>query len=368
MKIVIIGPVWPFRGGIAQLNESLAAELIGAGHEVNVVNFTTQYPSFLFPGKSQFTTSPRPEALPKSERKLSSINPLTWLKTARAVGREKPDLVIVRYWLPFMAPSLGTVCRRLKRRGVKVLAITDNIVPHERHFYDRPLTRYFLDGVSAVLYMSGEVGRELREIFNYSGATVFSPHPLYNVYGAKVDRDEACRRLGLDPSKQYVLFFGFIRQYKGLDLLLDGWYDHADRALLVAGEFYGSREKYMPQIEAKNVILNDRYIAEGDVALYFSAASLVVQPYKTATQSGVTQIAYHFGVPMVVTNVGGLPEIVPHERVGFVVEPRAEAIGEAVDRFFNEDRAAEFSANIEHERKRFEWSEMVKRIEQIADI
>lgn len=364
MRIVIVGPAWPFRGGIAQLNESLATELSKAAYRVSIVNFTTQYPSFLFPGKSQFTDAARPEAL-TIDRMLSSVNPMTWFRSARFIARQEPDLVIVRYWMPFMAPSLGMLARRLRARGIKVLAIADNIVPHETHFYDRLFTQYFLKSTSAVLYMSSEVGREL-ESFHYKGRTAFSPHPLYDSYGSGVDRSVACRELGLDPDKQYVLFFGFIRDYKGLDLLLDAWTERDDRQLLIAGEFYGNRDKYIEKIERKGVLLHDNYISDDRVKLYFSASSLVVQPYKSATQSGVTQIAYNFGVPMVVTNVGGLPEIVPDGRVGFVVEPCADAIRVAIDRFFDESLAELFRKNIETEKKRFEWSAMVSSIEELA--
>lgn len=365
MKIVIVGPAWPFRGGIAQLNESLALELVRAGHDVSMVTFTTQYPSFLFPGKSQYTEGAKRGDM-KITRMLSSVNPLTWFKAARAIERDNADMVIVRYWMPFMAPSLGTLCRRIKSKGIKVLAITDNIVPHERHFYDNVLTRYFLSGTSSVLYMSGEVGRQLREKFDYKGRTAFSPHPIYDVYGQGVCREQACAELGLDPSKQYVLFFGFIRDYKGLDLLLEAWEPREDIALIVAGEFYGNREKYMPSIESKGVILHDQYIADDRVKLYFSVASLMVQPYKTATQSGVTQIAYNFNVPMVVTSVGGLPEIVPDGRVGFVVEPSVAQIGQAIERFFGENLHDLFARNIECEKQRFEWRAMVAKIEELA--
>ena len=364
MKIIILGPVWPFRGGIAQLNESLAEELTKAGHSVEVVNFTTQYPAVLFPGKSQFTDGPQPDGLDQT-RRLSSVNPLTWGCTARYILGQQPDLVLVRYWLPFMASALGTVCRKLRKAGVKVIAVADNIVPHEHRPGDRALTKYFLKGTSGVLYMSGQVGDELIEQFGYDRPTAFSPHPIYNVYGSAVPRDEACRELGLDPSKQYALFFGFIRPYKGLDLLLEAWEPHPDRALIVAGEFYGHKEEYLPAIEAKGVVLHDDYIPTDRVKLYFSAASLVVQPYKSATQSGVTQIAYNFATPMIVTDVGGLAEIVPNGRVGYVVPVSAEAIRTAIDEFFRLDYHDAFAANTVDERRRFEWSSMVAAIETL---
>lgn len=364
MKIVVLGPVWPFRGGIAQLNESLVDALVRAGHSVEAVNFTTQYPSILFPGKSQFTDGPKPEGL-NATRSLSSINPLSWRRTARQIIDKKPDLVLVRYWLPFMAPALGTVCRTVRKAGIKVLAIADNIIPHEHRTGDHALTKYFLKGTSGVLYMSGQVGNELIEQFAYDRPTAFSPHPIYDVYGDAVPREEACRELGLDPTKQYVLFFGFIRPYKGLDLLLEAWEPQADRQLIVAGEFYGHKEEYLPLIEAKNVLLHDDYIPSDRVKYYFSAASLVVQPYKSATQSGVTQIAYNFATPMVVTDVGGLSEIVPNGKVGYVVPVSVAAIRKSIDEFFRLDYHDAFVANMAVEKQRFEWSSMVLAIEEL---
>lgn len=364
MKIVVLGPAWPFRGGIAQLNESLVAALMRAGHTVQVVNFTTQYPAIIFPGKSQYTDGPKPEGL-TAKRMLSSINPISWCRTARYIIDQQPDLVLVRYWLPFMAPALGTVCRKVRKAGIKVVAVADNIVPHEHRPGDHALTRYFLKGTSGILYMSGQVGNELITQFAYDRPTAFSPHPIYDVYGDAVPRQEACRELGLDPAKQYVLFFGFIRPYKGLDLLLEAWESSPDRQLIVAGEFYGHKEEYMPQIEAKEVLLHDDYIPSDRVKYYFSAASLVVQPYKSATQSGVTQIAYNFGTPMVVTDVGGLSEIVPNGKVGYVVPVSVSAIRSAIDEFFRLDYHDAFAQNMVKERQRFEWSAMVAAIEEL---
>ncbi len=368
MKIVILGPAHPHRGGIAKFNEVLAASLMREGHDVRVAGFTLQYPSFLFPGTSQFTDAPAPEGLVIS-REVNSVCPLSWLRTGRRIARERPDLLIVRYWMPFMAPALGAICRRVRRNGhTRVVALTDNIVPHEKHCYDRPLTRYFLKSVDAVVYMSQQVGRELQE-FRFRGPSAFSPHPVYDNYGEPVSRGEACRHLGLDPVCGYVMFFGFIRDYKGLDLLLEAWSllkekgITAGRRLLVAGEYYGNREKYESLIArldiGDDVIVHDRYIDENEVRYYFSAADVVVQPYRTATQSGVTQVAYHFGVPMIVTDVGGLAEIVADGRDGFVTGVSSEAIAAAVESFYADPSLeGQMRSWIAEDRARFGWDKL----------
>lgn len=361
MKITIIGPAHPYRGGIAKFNEVLAENFVHEGHTVEIANFTLQYPSFLFPGKTQFTDAPAPRGY-CIERMVSSVNPFSWFSAARKIRKSKPDLVIIRYWMPFFAPALGTIARRL---GCKIVALADNIVPHEGHFYDKWCTKYFLGNIDAVVYMSRQVGDEL-SIFNFHGIKAFSPHPIYDTYGQAVSRLEACGQLGLDPAFRYSLFFGFIRDYKGLDLLLRAWAQLPDKKLrlVVAGEYYGNKTKYDALIAEldieQRVIVRDEYIPEQQVRYYFSAADLVIQPYKTATQSGVTQIAYHFGTPMVVTNVGGLAEIVPDGKVGYVVEQSPENICDAIHNFYEYNRSEEFRKNIEEEKKRFAWCKMTE--------
>ncbi len=367
MKIYLLGPANPYRGGIAKFDEVLASRFAGEGNQVKIVNFTLQYPSFLFPGKSQYTAAPAPSGL-SIDRLVNSVNPLNWYRVGGLIARERPDLLIVRYWMPFFAPSLGTVARRVRRNGhTRVIALADNIVPHERRVGDGPLTRFFLRSIDGVIYMSDEVGRDL-DSFRFAGESALSPHPIYDTYGPPLDRAEACRMLELDPAFGYVLFFGFIRDYKGLDLLLEAWAmlkergETAGKKLLIAGEYYGNQAKYEALIHSlglsDELVMHDRYIDEGEVGRYFSVADLVVQPYRTATQSGVTQVAYHFGVPMVVTNVGGLAEIVPDGKVGYVVERDPAEIAGAIGRFYREERAADFRQNIETEKKRFGWDRL----------
>lgn len=377
MKIFIVGPAHPYRGGIAQFNEVMARSLTEQGHTVRIINFTLQYPDILFPGQTQYTHASAPKGL-DIVRSINSINPISWIKVGRAISRERPDLVVIRYWMPFMAPALGSIARLASGNGhTRVVALADNIVPHERRWFDRPLTQYFLGGVSGVLYMSEQVGRDL-DSFNYHGARACSPHPIYDVYGEPTTKTDACRHLGLDPAIDYTLFFGFIRDYKGLDLLLEAWADlrrrgaTTGRKLLIGGEYYGNKQKYDTLIHdldlSDEVIVHDSYIDESRVRYYFSASDLVAQPYRSATQSGVTQVAYHFGVPMIVTNVGGLSEIVPDGKVGFVVEREPRQIADAIDKFYNtEGLAKQFRENITTEKQRFTWESLTRALMSLTN-
>ena len=373
MKITILGPAHPYRGGLASIMEIMARTFQRRGDEVDVKTFTLQYPSLLFPGESQTVATPPPADL-RICRCVNTMNPLNWVRVGRRIRRERPDFVLMKYWTPFMAPCFGTIARIARGNGhTKVLCQIDNVEPHERHLTDKPFNRYYLHSVDGFVYMSEQVHSELRA---YSDApALFSPHPLFENFGERVERSEACVRLGLDPANRYVLFFGLIRDYKGLDLLLDAWAQlrragrTEGRRLIVAGEFYTAREPYLNRIADNGlqdeVLLHDRFIPDDDVKYYFSAADFVVQPYKTATQSGVTQIAYQFCVPMVVTAVGGLPEIVPDGRVGYVCPPTAEGVAAAMDRMYEGDALKRFRENCVEERRRFSWEEMCSRVTEL---
>lgn len=373
MKITILGPAHPYRGGLASIMEIMARTFQRRGDEVDIKTFTLQYPSLLFPGESQTVATPPPADL-RICRCVNTMNPLNWVRVGRRIRRERPDFVLMKYWTPFMAPCFGTIARIARGNGyTKVLCQIDNVEPHERHLTDKPFNRYYLHSVDGFVYMSEQVHSELRA---YSEApALFSPHPLFENFGERVERSEACVRLGLDPANRYVLFFGLIRDYKGLDLLLDAWAQlrragrTEGRRLIVAGEFYTAREPYLNRIADNGlqdeVLLHDRFIPDDDVKYYFSAADFVVQPYKTATQSGVTQIAYQFCVPMVVTAVGGLPEIVPDGRVGYVCPPTAEGVAAAMDRMYEGDALKRFRENCVEERRRFSWEEMCSRVTEL---
>lgn len=369
MNIAIIGPAHPLRGGgISTFNERLAEVLQGQGHTVVIYSFSLQYPSFLFPGKSQFTTEPAPQGL-VIHSIINSINPLNWLKAGKTIRDAKHDLIIVRYWLPFMGPSLGTILRKVKKnKHTRVLCIADNVIPHEKRPGDMAFTKYFLKPVDAFITMSKDVLEDLKQFTNKKA--VFNPHPVYDNYGDAISKDEACKTLGLNPANKYVLFFGFIRKYKGLDILLEAMGDQrvkdAGIKLIVAGEFYGDKDFYLELIDQyslhHDIHLFTEFIPNDEVRLYFGAADLIVQPYRTATQSGITQVAYHFEKPMVVTNVGGLAEVVPDGKVGYVTDPDAGSIANAILKFFEPGAIPDLQQNLLEEKKKYSWETFTRNL------
>ena len=371
MRIVILGTAYPYRGGLAAFNERLAHEALAAGDQVEVLTFTMQYPDFLFPGKTQYSDDPAPKDL-SIRRVMNSINPLSWIRTGQMIRRMKPDLLIIKFWIPLMAPCLGTIARIAKRGGVRVVSVLDNVIPHEPKPWDGVLIRYFIRSVDGFVAMSESVRQDcLRFISKKHPKTVaLCPHPLYDNFGEIVDKTEARKQLGLPETGKILLFFGFIRDYKGLDLLLRAYADarlqNEQVHLVVAGEFYNNSEKYYAlekELGLKQpVIWRTEFIPDEQVRVYFSAADLIVQPYKTATQSGVTQIAYHFRKPMLVTNVGGLAEIVPNGKVGYVTAVDPQAIADALADFCAREDSECFRAGIEEERQKYSWSRMLQTI------
>lgn len=368
-KIIIVGTSYPYRGGLTAFNEHLARVLTSEGHDVEIYTFTLQYPDFLFPGKTQYSNGPAPTDL-KIIRRVNSINPFNWLKVGKEIRRKRPDVLITKFWLPYMAPCLGTIERQVrKNKHILIVSILDNLIPHEKRFGDKMFVKYFVKSTDKFVAMSKSVLSDL-SLFDIKKPRVFCPHPLYDNYGELLDKDEAKNLLGLEHETHYVLFFGIIRDYKGLDLLLESFADSRFKdlnvKLLVAGEFYSNEEKYTELIHNLNIgerlHLNTFFIPDSEVNRYFSACDIVAQPYRTATQSGVTQIAFHFLKPMLVTNVGGLAEIVPDGKIGYVVEPDVKQITEALVDYFQNDREAEFSEKITEEKKKYAWSNMTAAI------
>lgn len=368
-KIVIVGPAHPYRGGIAAFSERLAREFIAEGHEVLLYTFTLQYPSFLFPGKTQYSTTPAPDGL-KIVRCLNSVNPFNWIRTGISLRRLGADRIVFAFWLPYMAPAFGTVARlaRSRRSAARMVGLVHNLIPHEHHPGDRLLARYFCGAMDSFVAMSHSVMEDLR-MTAPSKPCSYSPHPLYDNFGSPVTRQEACMRLGLDPDNEYLLFFGLVRAYKGLDWLLEAFADkrlagNLRLKLVVAGEFYGDGTSYLEQAErlglSQRVIWRSGFIPDDQVRYYFCASSLVVQPYKTATQSGVTQIAYHFDRPMLVTRVGGLPEVVPDGKAGYCVEPSVSAIADAIADFAGGH--PDFAGGVADEKKKYSWKNMARAV------
>jgi glycosyltransferase involved in cell wall biosynthesis len=369
---VIIGPAHPLRGGLASFNERLARAFQAEGHRVIIVTFSLQYPGFLFPGTTQYSSEPAPRGLDIRVR-INAVNPFNWISVGRELQRLNPSLVVVRFWLPFMGPCLGTILRFLKpRKTCRVLCIADNIIPHEKRPGDSPFTRYFIRAIDGFVTMSRKVLSDLRS-FDADKPAAFVPHPLYDNFGDPVPLASARTELGLPQDDRIILFFGFIRRYKGLDILLRAMAEPAMRAsgirLLVAGEFYEDSKPYLDLAESlqlgDRLILRTEFIPDSRVRYYLCAANLVVQPYRNATQSGVTPLAYHFGRPMVVTRVGALPDMVPEGKVGLVCEPEPASLAETILRYFTMDPAL-FAKGIEAEKKQYTWQRLVQTLTGIA--
>ncbi len=365
MKIVIIGPAHPLRGGIASFNERIAQEFLKQGHEVILYTFTLQYPSIFFPGKTQFSPDPAPKDL-DIRIKISSVNPFNWWRVGREIRDIKPDLVVCKFWMPFFGPSYGTILRIIKQnKHTKVIANIDNIIPHEQRIGDFQLAQYFTDIADAFIVMSKSVEEEMKHFLKQQ-PLIYIPHPIYDNYGEKVKREDALNHLNLSSDFQYLMFFGFIRDYKGLDLLIKALNHPKIRALnikaIIAGEYYGNEEFYQNLIAQEGVSdlleLRTDYIPNDEVRYYFCAADLVVQPYKSATQSGISQLAYHFENPMVVTKVGGLPEIVEDGKAGYVVDVNPETIRAAILDFFTNNRKSEFQEGVKENKQFFSWDRM----------
>ena len=375
-SVIIIGPAYPLRGGLSSFNERLARQFIAEGSQTSLYTFSLQYPSFLFPGSTQYSTEPPPTDL-TIKACINSVNPLNWIKVGNELKNKRPDIIIVRYWLPFMGPCLGTILRIVKgNKHTKVICIADNIIPHEKRIGDEPFTRYFIKPVDAFITMSGKVLNDLKTLTTKSAIQV--THPLYDNFGEALDVAAAKQYLQIPVQKKVVLFFGFIRKYKGLDLLMEaifilkqqGFFNQYDVCFLVAGEFYENAQPYIDLISQYEIrdylMLKNEFIADSEVKYYLSAADCVIQPYKSATQSGVTPLAYHFEKPMIVTNVGGLPALVP-ETVGVICEPNAMSIAEAISRFYEDDKKAFYEANLKEEKKKYSWDKITLAICELAE-
>jgi len=363
-KVIIIGPAHPLRGGLATFNHRLAKEFIAMGHDCTLVSFSLQYPSVLFPGKTQYSDEPPPGGI-QIDSLINSVNPLNWLRVGRQLKKQEPDIIVVRYWLPFMGPALGTILRQVKKnRHTKIVCIADNIIPHEKRPGDVPFTRYFVKAVDGFITMSEKVLADLRT-FTQKPATLVQ-HPLYDNFGAILPKDQARAHLGLSQTDKIVLFFGFIRKYKGLDLLLKAVAHLRSQIpglkLLIAGEFYEDAQPYEELIKELGIedmlILKTNFIADSEVRYYLCAGDVLVQPYKNATQSGVTPLAYYFEKPMIVTNVGGLPALVPDGKCGIVANPDPESIAGAIKRFY-ELGEIHFIPHLRSEKEKYSWSNVV---------
>jgi glycosyltransferase involved in cell wall biosynthesis len=372
-RIVIVGPAYPLRGGLASFNERLAQQFISEGNEVSIYTFSLQYPGFLFPGTTQYSTEPPPKGI-QIKVAINSINPFNWLKVGNELRKATPDIVVVRYWLPFLGPCLGTILRIVKKnRHTKIICIADNIKPHEKRPGDAAFTKYFIPPVDGFVTMSEKVMGDLRSLTNKPAQQVV--HPLYDNFGEQLSKQDARKHIGLPPNEKIILFFGFIRHYKGLDLLLKAMalpvLKQSGIKLLIAGEFYEDRKLYDTLIEENELlpqlILKTDFIPDSQVKYFLSAADFVIQPYRNATQSGVTPLAYHFEKPMLVTNVGGLPDLVPDGKVGVVAEPTPESIAANILKLY-ELGDSYFLPHLREEKKKYNWHNLTSHIVRLSTL
>ncbi len=373
IRIAIVGPLHPYRGGVAHFLEKMEEGLLERGHETVPVTFTRQYPELLFPGKTQYVEEA--ETSPDDpERLLDTLNPWSWYQTARHLAAQDPDVVVFKYWMSFFAPAFGLIARYLRWQGVRVAAVVDNALPHERRPGDVLLGKFFLRSCDGLIVMSDKVKQDVHELGVDASIRQIN-HPIYNTFGDPLPRPDARDKLGLPSKAPTLLFFGFVRRYKGLHILLKAMPQIVERLpnvrLVVAGEFYDDKSFYENLI-AKHQLgqylhLHDGYVSDEDVAAYFSAADVVVQPYVSATQSGVAKIAYHFDRPLILTDVGGLAEMVPDGEAGLVVPPEApDALAEAVGRFFNDDLQAALTEGVRREKEKYSWDPLYDAVEAFA--
>ncbi|MCY3595053.1 MAG: glycosyltransferase [Bacteroidetes bacterium] len=365
--------MYPYRGGIAHLSETLAAGLIARGHQVHAITFTRQYPEFLFPGRTQYETETDTERAVEAERVIDSINPLSWRKAVKRIRELEAEIVIFRYWMPFFAPVFGTMARKLARSNITSLVVVDNALPHERRLGDIALGRYFFKAVQGCVVMSSSVDKDLDQL-GVSCPRAFAPHPVYDIFGKAASQTHARSKLQLDQNLPVILFFGFVRRYKGLHILLDSMQQVRvalpDIRLIVAGEFYEDEASYRDKVESLGlsgqVRFVNEYIPKDKVADYFAAANVVVQPYLSATQSGVAQVAYQFDVPVITTDVGGLAEVVPHEESGLIVPPNdPSALAKAIVRYFVEGMQDDLVEGVRRHKQSLGWDRLLDAVESI---
>lgn len=379
MNILIIGPAYPYRGGIAMFSERLAKALTEQGCDTHICTFTLQYPAFLFPGKTQFSDDPAPTDL-SITRAINAMNPINWWLVGNELKKQKADLVIIKFWLPYLAPCLGTLARIIKKnKHTRIIGLLHNVKPHEKRPGDHQFTNYFLQACDGFVSMSRAVKEDVKD-FTHNPHSRYMPHPIYDNFGQLVPKNEARKWLNIQADKKTLLFFGLIRRYKGLDILLramaDERIEQMDVQLIVAGEYYEDKSYYdqlIAELGIESAIISKpEFIPNDAVKYYFCAADLVAQPYRTATQSGISQMAYHFERPMLVSNVGGLPEIVPDGVAGYVTEPTPTAVADAIVQFYKEDKEAEFSKNVAVLKKQFSWDVFSKGVlelyEELEDI
>ncbi|MCX6154159.1 MAG: glycosyltransferase [Candidatus Kapabacteria bacterium] len=366
MKIAYLSAFYPYRGGIAQFNAALYRAL-EKSHDIKAFTYSRQYPGFLFPGTTQFVTDNDSADKIPAQRILDSINPLTYCTASKKILAERPHLFISKYWMPFLAPSLGWVARSMKKHGVINISVLGNVTAHEPRTGDSQLTKFFLNQFDGFVAMANEVRDDLMEL-KPDAKYIYHHHPNYNHFGNKIDKQTARKKFGISPDKKVILFFGLIRKYKGLDILLEALKNSDDYYLLIAGEVYGDEIFYQEIIKRNNltekVQFHNRYIPDNEVNEFFSASDVCVLPYRTATQSGIVGVSYNFELPVISTDIGGLKEVIEPYNCGIVItKPEVHLLRAAIDKYFTENKLIDYQTNIRQSIKYFSWDNLAKEIE-----
>ncbi len=381
MRLALLGPAPPFRGGIVTYFAMLARVLAQRGHELLWASFRRQYPRFLFPGTEQEGET-APWLRHANTPRFVPWSPWSWWRTYRDLRAFGPDAVVIKYWIPFFAPGFFGVAWLLRRRTrTRIVYILDNVIPHEKYPLSAFLTRLALRQGHAWIAQSEQVRRDFFTVLPAAdpGAVVLAPHPVYD-FGApgrrRPDRAAARAQLGLPAAARLVLFFGFIKPYKGVAHLIEATPRLRERygealQVLVVGDIYGERQSYHDLVErlgVRDVLrLVEGFVPDEAVEAYFCAADLVVLPYVSATQSGIVQIAYNYDKPVVTTRVGGLPEVVIEGETGFLVPPAdPAALAGAIIRFFDEEWSGRLAAGVAREKAKYSWERMAQTIEVLA--
>ncbi len=380
MRFVIVGTAYPLRGGIAQYVALLHRALVARGHEVKIITFSRQYPKILFPGKTQDEQG-GPGIAVEAEQIIDSINPLSWRRAGQRIAEFEPDAVIFKFWLPFFAPAYGVIARtakkilRKKNKQTKIIFIADNAIPHEKRPGDRAFTNFAFKVVDHFIVQSSAVERDLKSLKPDAAFTRLE-HPVFESFGAPISQQEARKKLGLEEKDEVLLYFGFIRKYKGIDIAIKAVAQVAtmrpNLVLLVAGESYSGEEDYKALANELGVLgthvrFFDQYISNDDVPIYFCAANAALLPYRNATQSGVVQIAYFYNLPVIATNVGGLLEIVINHKSGLIAsEATSEAVAMTIQQFFETSLEATLREGINTEKPKYLWSTFAEGIERIS--
>lgn len=381
MKIIIAGTAFPMRGGIAQYN-SLMYKYFSEDDDVKVYSFKRQYPEFLFPGKTQFEQGEPAVKIPDEKNVIciDSINPLNWLSAGKKIAAENPDLLIFKYWIPYFGPCFAVISyivKKFSKKDTKVLYICDNVIPHEKRIGDKFFTKLAFSQGDYFVVMSKTVEEDLK-LFSKGKPYKLIPHPVYNIFGDKVEKSEAkdfiLKEYGIDlQNEKVILFFGYIRKYKGLNYLIDAMPEILKKVklkLLVVGEYYGDEEKYREQIRSLGLeddikVVSD-FVPDLNVKYFFSASDVVVLPYSDATQSGIIQIAYHYDKPVIATDVGGLAEVVRNNETGLIIEPKSpSAIAKAVIDFYEKGLEEKFTINAKEEKKKYTWEKFVDSVKEL---